>query len=381
MKKKLSAWLLAALLLLTGCSGETEPLPTADPYRGMVSVPSGHGTEMWVDLHEDVLLNTLRAEDFAVEQDRVVYTGTDVPTLRGIDVSEHQGVIDWAAVAADDIDFAIIRAGYRGYSEGGLFEDAYFQSNMNGAAENDLPVGLYFFSQATSVKEAKEEAEFLLEHIRDYDPATFDLPIFYDWETIGVADARTDDVPAETVTACAKAFCETIAAAGYTPGVYAYRYLGYFTYDLSQLTDYPLWMGAVGNSPDFYYRHDIWQYSIEGKVKGIRGDVDLNLMFLWDRLPAAQRYAALEYRKTDGSGTFAAFSADDSAELATLLNAGAWAAGDMCDCDDPHTLKSGAYVLRYCPDCGMFFDDGQVLTLNKKTRRSVNALLEPYVAS
>lgn len=369
--------LLAVLMLLSGCGGQ-EVSMAADPYRGMVKVSTGFGTEMWVELYEDVMLNPLSAStDFARENGRLNYTGAEVQTLQGVDVSEHQGIIDWAAVAADDIDFAIIRAGYRGYSEGGLFEDACFQDNMNGAAENEIPVGLYFFSQATSVKEAEEEAEFLVEHISRYVPEAFALPIFYDWETIGVENARTDDVSAETVTACAKAFCDTLSAAGYIPGVYAYRYLGYFTYDLSELLGYPLWMGAVGDTPDFFYHHDLWQYSVEGHVDGIKGDVDLNLMFLWDEISEGYA-AAMEYLPADGSGRFAPLETADSKELLTLLNSGSWTDGQRCGCEGQIILKSGEKVLLYCEDCGGFYDNGRVLTLNKKTCKDVNLLLRSY---
>lgn len=108
------------------------------------------------------------------------YTGSDYEVRRGIDVSEHQLEIDWAQAAAD-IDFAFIRLGYRGYTEGGLFEDPYFKANIEGAIANGLDVGVYFFSQAVNVQEAIEEAEFVLERIREYD---ISLPVVFDWEKI-----------------------------------------------------------------------------------------------------------------------------------------------------------------------------------------------------
>ena len=279
MKRWISAW-LAALALLCACGKTEEPAVTANPYEGMIEVDSGYGTRMWVELYEDVPVSTLKAEDFRQENGRVVYTGSELETLEGIDVSEHQGVIDWEAVAADGVDFAIIRAGYRGYSEGGLFEDKYFRMNMTGAVENGIRIGVYFFSQAVTAAEAEEEAAYLLELLGSYAPEVVELPVFYDWESIGVEDARTDGMDGEAVTACAAAFCGKIQEAGYTPAVYAYRYLAYFYYDLSQLKDYQLWIGAVGGAPDFYYAHDIWQYSTEGRVAGIEGDVDMNLLFL-----------------------------------------------------------------------------------------------------
>ena len=375
LRRKRLLWILV-LMLLSACGKEDPAESLQSPYQGMVQVASGYGTQLWVELHEDVALNTLNdPADFVREKGRVTYTGAEVESLQGIDVSEHQGAIDWAAVAADGIDFAVIRAGYRGYSEGGLFEDSYFRDNLKGAAENNIPLGLYFFSQATSVKEAEEEAAFLLAQLKAWKPDDFALPIFYDWETIHVENARTDDVPPETVTACAKAFCEAIAAAGYSPGVYAYRYLGYFTYDLAQLSDYPLWMGAVGDSPDFFYRHSIWQYTINGRVNGIRGDVDMNLMFLWKE--SGETYGGdMAYLPGNERGVFLPLETELGEEIQTLLNGKPWKAGEACACETPLLLKSGEKVLRYCEDCGAFYDEGRVLSLERKAKKKLNGLLE-----
>ena len=268
----------AALLLLCGCGGEKTPAQTVDPYEGMVQVESGFGTKMWVELYDDVPVSTFDAADFVESGGLVSYTGSEFDTLRGIDVSEHQGAIDWTAVAGDGIDFAMIRAGYRGYSQGGLYEDEYFRANMASARENGIDVGVYFFSQAVTPEEAVEEAEYLLQLLEESGHSII-MPVAFDWEHIGNDDARTDDVGGATLTDCAVAFCERVKQAGHDPVVYAYRNLAYFLYDLPRLHDYALWIGALGDCPDFYYKHEIWQYSSEGKIKGIDGPVDLNLFF------------------------------------------------------------------------------------------------------
>ena len=199
----------------------------------------------------------------------------------GVDVSEHQGVIDWAALAAEEIEFAILRAGYRGYgAEGKLLEDAFFETNLRGAAENGLDVGVYFFSQATSTAEAEEEADFLIALLRRCAPEKLALPVFFDWEHIDFDTARTDAVTAETMTQCAVAFCERVREAGYTPGIYTFRFPAYFEYDLTAIRDYPLWIGAVGDTPDFYYAFDIWQFSTEGSLAGVEVNVDLDAIFV-----------------------------------------------------------------------------------------------------
>lgn len=273
LKKYIAAVLALVIVVMSGCTSRQ----AADPYAGMVQVPSGYGADMWVTLHEDVPVSGFASEDFAEGG----YLGSDYVCAEGIDVSEHQGVIDWAAVAAEGVDFAIIRAGYRGYSEGGLFVDKYFFENMNGAVENGIDIGVYFFSQATSVEEATEEAEFLIDEMLSlYIPETFELPIFFDWETIGIEEARTDGVDSTTLTDCALAFCQTIAAAGYEAGIYAYRNLAYYSYELPRLTAYEWWIAALGDWPDFYYEHHLWQHSVTGQVAGIQGDVDKNIMFI-----------------------------------------------------------------------------------------------------
>lgn len=268
----------AALALLCGCGGEKTPVQTVDPYEGMVQVESGFGTKMWVELYEDVPVSSFDAAQFSRSGDFVSYTGSEFDTRRGIDVSEHQGTIDWEAVAADGIDFAMIRAAYRGYSQGGLYVDEYFARNIFFAREYGIDIGLYFFSQAVTAEEAVEEAEYLLTLI-EASGLDSSMPVAFDWEHIGNADARTDDVDGATLTDCAVAFCERVKQAGHEPVVYAYRNLGYFMYELPRLNDYALWIGALGDCPDFYYKHEIWQYSAEGRVAGIDGPVDLNLFF------------------------------------------------------------------------------------------------------
>ncbi len=220
-------------------------------------------------------LNNYNAYDFYVSEDGYLVYGSN--SLVGIDVSYHQGVIDWEAVAADGIDFAIIRVGYRGYSEGVVYEDPYFADNIAGALENGIAVGIYFFSQATSVAEALEEAEATLRWIRGYD-VTF--PVVFDWERISYSSSRTANTSAVTVTDCAIAFCEAVEAAGYTAMTYGSPNTVNEDIYIDRLLDYPFWLAhytsdwAVTTYP---YHFDMWQYSSNGSVDGINGRVDLNV--------------------------------------------------------------------------------------------------------
>ena len=196
-----------------------------------------------------------------------------------MDVSAYQGNIDWKKVKASGIDFAIIRLGYRGYGKAGkLVEDEYAKANLKGATEAGLPIGAYFFSQAVSVEEARQEAQFVLEMAKDME---FDMPIVFDWEYLSDT-ARTADVDARTLTDCAIAFCETIEAAGYTPMVYFNIQQARTRMYLEELLEYKFWLALYDSSMTYQYKIDMWQYTCTGSVPGISGNVDINVYLQYD---------------------------------------------------------------------------------------------------
>ena len=247
-----------------------------DPHEGQVLVNDGYN-DVWITPIEGVEVSDLTQEDFDTADGKIVYTGEDYDTVLGVDVSEHQLWIDWQKVADSGVKFVYIRSGYRGYTQGSLNNDAWFRTNIDGAREAGLEVGVYFFSQAVNVAEAIDEANFVLDQIRDYDVT---LPVMYDWEKLeDIPEARTNDVSPDIIGDCGVAFCETIRAAGYDAGIYFNRQLGYYGFDLGRLKDCKLWLAEPGDYPSFYYAGNIWQYTHEGEVPGIDGPVDLNLMF------------------------------------------------------------------------------------------------------
>ena len=198
-------------------------------------------------------------------------------TIPGVDVSYYQGDIDWKQVKESGIEFAIIRLGYRGYGqEGKLAEDKMFHENIQGALDAGLKVGVYFFSQAITVEEALEEADYILKRIKSYD---ITMPVVFDWEYIS-AEARTANMDRETLTACYVAFCGRIAEAGYTPMSYFNTYQARDLMDLTQLEDYPFWLALYSSRMTFPYRIEMWQYTDSGTVPGIEGKVDINLYFV-----------------------------------------------------------------------------------------------------
>lgn len=226
--------------------------------------------------------------DFYWEEDRLVYTGGAFDTRFGIDVSAYQNrasaneTIDWQAVADDGVEFAMVRVGLRGYSNGALFSDAFYKQNIQGAMEAGIETGVYFFAQAITVEEAIEEADFVLSLLKDQ---KIDGPVAYDWE-MHDSSYRVYGTTPEMATACAIAFCRRIEEAGYDAMVYAGQYVSYMKYDQGALAPYLSWYPEYKSAsseklcPTYYYQMDYWQFSSSCTVDGIGGRVDANLQFL-----------------------------------------------------------------------------------------------------
>ena len=191
----------------------------------------------------------------------------------GIDVSSHQGEIDWQQAAEAGIQFAMIRVGYRGYETGVLKVDDYARENLTRAAEAGLDVGVYFFSQAITPEEAVREANFVLAVLRD---TPLQMGVAFDWEYVSET-ARTGQMDSRTLTDCAVAFCETIRAAGYVPMIYFNQHVGRELLFLEELSDYDWWLAMYDEDMTWPYRISMWQYSETGSVPGIEGNVDLNI--------------------------------------------------------------------------------------------------------
>lgn len=242
----------------------TNEILVSDRYLGQNRIP-----------RYEIPLNTYTPESFLKGADGMIrYEDAAI----GVDVSDYQHEIDWARAKAAGVSFAILRAGYRGFTEGSLVEDGYLKTNLAGASAQGIDLGLYFFSQATSEEEAREEARYVVELAGDYELV---YPIVYDWEQITVhsdeVTPRTDSCSPEEITAFTKAFCEEIKALGHKPAYYTNKTMGYNTYHLEDLQEYDLWYAEYQDIPSFYYNFDIWQYTEAGVVDGIPGHVDLNV--------------------------------------------------------------------------------------------------------
>lgn len=264
--------ILAVILLLSGCSFFPEQSTTGEYKSPYATDVNGE----FVPAHENVEESTLDPKLFYCDENgRMCYNDNEQLLLTGIDVSVFQGEIDWEQVAADNIDFVMLRVGFRGYGSKGLMEvDANFLTNYHGAVDAGLDVGVYFYSQATTAAEAIEEADLVLETIQGLN---ITYPVAFDWEYVDNAQARTANMTGLQITECAKAFCDRISSAGYTSVIYFNCEIGYFEYDLSQLTDYDFWLAEYGRYPSFLYDYKMWQYTADGTVSGISGAVDINV--------------------------------------------------------------------------------------------------------
>lgn len=229
-----------------------------------------------VEINPEVKKHDYKDDFFVHNGHLLTYEGDDNYTSRlGVDVSEHQGYVDWQTLKDNGFSFAFIRLGYRGYGqEGRICLDKEFHRNIQNAQAAGFDVGVYFFAQAVNEEEAREEADFVLQNLQGY---TLQLPVVYDPESILDDEARTDNVSGEQFTKNTEVFCSAVAEAGYDPMIYANMLWEAFELDLEKLSEYPLWYADYEPAPQTPYHFRFWQYTNVGQVPGITGNADLNI--------------------------------------------------------------------------------------------------------
>lgn len=196
----------------------------------------------------------------------------------GVDVSSYQGNVNWKKVKEAGVDFAILRIGYRGYGESGKITlDPYFEKNYKNARKEGIEIGVYFFSQAITIDEVKEEAEFVLEHIKEKE---ITYPVVFDLEKIKNDTARTDNLTSDEITNMTLEFCNTIKSNGYIASIYGNAKTFTTKMALEQFNDYNKWYADYQEKPLYPYEFDIWQYTESGNINGIAGNVDINIQFI-----------------------------------------------------------------------------------------------------
>lgn len=227
--------------------------------------------------------------------------------MRGIDVSHNNGVIDWQKVKAAGIDFAIIRSGH------GQKKDTQFDNYIAGANKAGIPFGIYHFSYAANVEQAKAEAEKCLEIIK---PVKIDLPVYFDFEDYSEQVNPKVNYTKELRTEICIAFCEAIRKAGYKPGIYTNPNYILYRFNWDKLKGYSLWLAQwpLGGNRNIkfeevkdtavstkYGKPEIWQIG-KGRINGINTDVDLNYGYivLPDKsVPAQAKPAEPKFKKGD----------------------------------------------------------------------------------
>ena len=252
---------------------------TLRPYYPNELVVVSNGTFNFVPIRDDLQKNDYVLENLNILEDGEVQYMQDgqVVSHKGIDVSKHQGNIDWTKVAADGVEFAFIRVGLRGYgTEGKLVEDEYFEQNVKGALQAGIKVGVYFYSQAITDEELLEEANLVLEKVKPYN---IELPIVFDVEKVSGGKGRANELSVEERTRLTALFCQTIQYAGYKPMIYHNMEMGTLMLDLGQLEQYDKWFAYYNDDLYYPYAYKVWQYSEKGAVDGINEEVDLNIWF------------------------------------------------------------------------------------------------------
>lgn len=195
----------------------------------------------------------------------------------GADISKYQDYVDFVKLKKAGVDFVMLRVGARGYGSGQIVMDEYFRDNIKRATDAGLQVGVYFFSQAITEDEAREEANIVLENIKDY-KVTY--PIAFDMEHIENDTARIDGLSKSEKTKITKAFLDTVQDAGYKAMIYGNKEWLLKEIDMSKLTAYDVWLSQMEDIPDYPYKFTMWQYTTSATVDGIAGYADLNISFI-----------------------------------------------------------------------------------------------------
>ncbi len=200
----------------------------------------------------------------------------------GIDVSSHDGKIDWGKVAADGVEFVMIRCGYRGYVTGKIVQDAYFEENIRGAAKNGIGIGIYFYSTAITEDEARQEAAWVCKIIDEKAAEGIKLlyPVAYDFEEFyNKQKSRAENLSKQQLTKNTIAFLNYVSVCGYTPMLYASKSSVTQYWDFNAVKEYDFWLAHYVEATNYTGEYAMWQYTSRGKVNGIKGYTDLNVSY------------------------------------------------------------------------------------------------------
>lgn len=236
------------------------------------------GTEEWVLINPYLEQNTYDYTKLQKKADKMSYydNGRSVSYL-GVDLSKYNGEVDFVALKEAGVEFVMLRLGSRGYGSGQIMLDENFEENMKKATDAGLEIGVYFFSQAITAEEAVEESNFIIQTLANY---KITYPVAFDMEYVENDKARIEALSRDEKTAVAKAFLQNTKVAGYQPLIYGTKEWLIKQIDLTKLTEYDIWLSQQKDMPDYPYKFQMWQYSLEGEISGVNGDVGLNISFV-----------------------------------------------------------------------------------------------------
>ena len=314
-------------------------------------------------------------DDYGANADfegRAMHSMPEGATAQGIDVSEHNGTINWQSVKDSGIDFAILRVGFAGDTNGGRL-DNYFKRNVSECERLGIPYGVYLYSYARNEDEAQAEARLMLSALKGHSPT---LPVYYDLEE---RETNADGSPKWTpfndpskLASIAKTFCGQIAAAGYKPGIYANVnwFKNYLTDPCFLSSGWSIWTAqywyggrydeCLGLTPDAPAKYDCWQYSARGSVPGVSGDVDVSYWFgeglgdHWQETDEGKYYVSSNGQPYKGwkliSGVWYWFDPAKGGAMATGLH--------ECDGSMYYFRSSGAMATGWVLDGGSWYYAG-----------------------
>lgn len=265
----------------TETESETEEETTTEESKddgNHIQIVYSDGSEEWVKINPYMEKNTYDFTNLVSNDGKMKYysDGKKISYL-GVDISRYQKDVDFEALKSDGIDFVMLRVGARGYKTGEIQIDEYFHENIKKATEAGLDIGVYFFSQAVTQEEAIEEAQLVLDNIKEYEIL---YPIAYDMEFIENDTARVETLTRDERTTVAAAFLNHINNAGYTPMLYGDTEWLVKRIDVAKFNASCIWLAEEADIPKYPYRFEMWQYTTQGQVRGINGFVDLNISFV-----------------------------------------------------------------------------------------------------
>ncbi|MDE6747640.1 MAG: glycoside hydrolase family 25 protein [Lachnospiraceae bacterium] len=252
--------------------------PATDGKHTLVKLPDG--TEEWVLISPYLKKSAYDFSNLTETAGLKKYTegGKKISQI-GVDISKHNGTVNFERLKSDGIDYVMIRLGARGYSTGQISLDDNFVENMDAAVKAELNIGVYFYSQAINQEEAIQEAYFVIQNLEPY-RAHINFPVAFYMENITNDKARIDGLSRSDKTLITATFLEAIKAAGYIPMVYGNKEWLIKNVDLTKLQNYDVWLSQDGDTPDYPYLYTMWQYTTTGNVNGITGDASINICFV-----------------------------------------------------------------------------------------------------